>query len=723
MANIPLAQQASVFQPQTGAAPTQGFEALQTLFGGIGQEATKLNEQQIAADKLVGSNQIQTSLRNLQESATLKFPGDYVKQQQFMNSGSQAFLGSFISGSNFANRSYFTAVSKNLMSTANFGYAKNIASQNLRNQRLAFTNTYEDSVIKSNELLRNGSTALAKDKMGKTFASIQSAVKFNIVSPQAGQIMIQKMLVSHNLAGAKNKIDLAVPGGPSSVLKMQEEILSDKNNQVLNNPLTAVTFTAQLKSYVNGVNAGLKATKSANKSQIKAIEDNALKTGKFDPLKVASFDIGEKVAQAVANHSKTWEFFTENPVQREKSLASLDLGTPSGIAISKNEASFETVYNKDRMNFLMQQTSINHGEALNNATPEQLQNMRTAGVALERQRGDLQIKPMTNAEMQPTVESAIKASATGNIPAFVATYDSYRQLAGKFSQAAQIQLGAALKSAGVDDSVETIPYFADQKSDVPRQILMDSTIPLGTMISAAAIKLNEDPNTLRKDVNSKVTTAMQSNWFSTPGREKFISSMMNGAGAKKGVVLAEIHKQVVRYVYGTLSRSVNKNIGDAVTQYFSAIGEGSFNFAKQRNGMFIRIPLNFEGETLDQGKVSQALDSVQSNIKIGDIDLSGVVRPIGESQAVANSNWFKRVGSYSHWMTAPDGESYTLMDGRDQALISKRTGKNITVTNNDIINNKIQLSGLTPFEKFSAGTAILKDFLKTQAGDVLRLGN
>lgn len=724
MPNIPLAQQATVFQPQTTAAPTQGFQALQQLFGGVQQEAFKLSAEQIQADKLAGSNQIQNSIRQLQTDAATKFPGNYSQQQQFVNSGAQSFLKPFIAGGSFVNRGYFTAVSKNLLGAANFSFAKNIASQQLQNQRVAFDSNYNTSVENTNELIRNGNTPLAKDKMGQTFQSINNAVAANWITPQQGEVYHQKALVSNNLAGAKNKIDLALAqGGIPASLKMQAVILSDKNSPILNNPLLGQTYAAQVKSYVNGVNAGLRATQSANKSQINAIESNALKTGKFDIQKVTSFGIENKVAQAVENYSKTWEFFTESPAQREKSLSSLDLGTPNGIAISKNEAAFETVYNKDPMNFLMQQTSVNHGSALANATPEQLQNMRTAAVAIQRQRGDAQIKPMTNGEMAPVVLAAQQASATGDISKFVDSYDSYGQLSGKFRQAAQIQLGAALKNAGVDDSVETVSYFADQKSDVPRQVLMDSTVPLGTMISAAAIKLNETPAVLKQDVNAKVTTAMQTKWFSTPGREKFISSMMNGAGAKKGVVLAALHTQIARYVYGTMSRGVNKNVDDSITKYLTSIGDGSFNFAKQNNGMYIRIPFQFEGLPLDQGKVGQALDGVQSNIKMNDLDLSGVIVPRGESQATANSAWFNSIGSNSHWMTATDGESYVLMDAQNQALKSKRTGKNIVVTNNDIVNNRFKIPEPSLLKKVSGASAIVQDFLKTQAGDILRLGD
>lgn len=686
MANIPLAQQASVFQPQTGAAPTQGFQALQTLFGGIGQEAAKLNEQQIAADKLVGSNQIQTSLRNLQESATLKFPGDYVKQQQFMNSGAQAFLGSFISGSNFANRSYFTAVSKNLMSTANFSYAKNIASQNLRNQRLAFTGTYEDSVAKSNELLRNGSTALAKDKMGKTFASIQSAVKFNLVSPQAGQIMIQKMLVSHNVAGAKNKIDLAVPGGISAVLKMQEEILSDKNNEVLNNPLTSVTFTAQVKSYVNGINAGLKATQSANKSQIKAIEDNALKTGKFDPLKVASFDIGEKVALNVAAFSKTMEFFTQGAVQREKSLAGLDLGTPFGIAVSKNEASFEAVYKKDRMNFLMQQTSINHGEALNNATPEQLQNMRTAGVALERQRGDLQIKPMTNAEVNPV----ILAAKSGDPVSFRSALNDYTQKAGQFKKSALIQLTQKLVKNGVNPIIEDLPHLGPNNADVEQNIVNASVMNRATNRLALETQLAVTPKKLTSDINSAIQgTISPSGLFTrTPfvgGENKLIQSIKNSAGSKQGEAIGELRKNLETYILYTVPNGEEPNIQTASDNYMNAY-LNSFNYIPTANSLQIRVPKEFHGRPVDQIKVAAALKAKQASLGFRNFDLSDVsVLPI-LGKITSQARFYNTVVVGNHWANLPDGNSWVLEDKQNKVLKSK-DGQNITMNLTNIIGN------------------------------------
>jgi len=169
--------------------------------------------------------------------------------------------------------------------------------------------------------------------------------------------------------------------------------------------------------------------------------------------------------------------------------------------------------------------------------------------------------------------------------------------------------------------------------------------------------------------------------------------LLNSAGSKKGLALASFRDQLQRYAYGTISRGANQTIDGSLTQYFDAIG-GSYNYSKQRDGQFIRIPKLFEGKPLDQFKVRDALTQVQNNLKMKDVDLSEVVGLPTESTALDRQRYWNTNGSMNSWMTGGDGESYYLKANDGLVLKSKKTGQDIRVTNNKIFNSPDSLEDL-----------------------------
>lgn len=683
MAQIPQAPLPGIFQPQTIKAPTEGTQAEANLFTGVANIAGKLSQEQIQADKLIGTNQIQTSIRNLQRDATLKFPGDFKSQQQFVNQGSKSFLETFIPSSHFANRSYFKALSTNLLSSANFGFAKNISAQNLQNQKQIINEQFNDFLSNTVHAIRSGNEKVTKNNIGLWTTALKTMQDGSILKPSEKDAHIQKMLSTFQVAAAKTHIDAALSeGGLDAANAKFREIASDPNNPILADPKRATTFISEIRSYKNAVTSGLKASQSANKDLKRDVLNNTRMTGQWDPQKVTNLNIEEANETALLEYHRGFQIWTSSPIDRQNALGSLKLDNPVDIAIKKTVGEFETQYKKDPTGFIFSQIAKSQFNVdLANATPEQFKQMRSAAVEIQRQRGDLQIKPMTNSEMQPVIEKAL----SGDPNAFLNAFNQYQQSAGKYSQSALIQLSTALKHNGVDDSVETVGYFADPKGIVPTNIIKDSTVPLKLLVEGASVKLNETPGKTKTLVESKVRDMLQKRTFFTPQREKFISSLLNSAGAKKGLALASFRDQLQRYVYGTISRGANQNVDGALSQYFDSIGD-SYNYSKQRDSQFIRIPKVFEGKPLDQVKVRDFLTQVQNNLKMKDVDLSEVVGPPTESSALDRQRYWNTSGSMNSWMTGPDGESYYLKANDGLVLKSKKTGQNIRVTNSQIFN-------------------------------------
>jgi len=689
MAKIPRFQQTSIFQPQTTDAPTQGFQALQKLFGAAGQEVQKLGEQQVKSEQLIGANQVQNSIRGLTASATVKFPGDFAKQQEFVNKGAQSFLSQYIPTTTFANRGYFKALSKNLLTEVNVKFARNIEAQNLKNQKTILDNNINNIITNSVISIRNGNPKLTKNNIGLMMNRLDAGVKGSIIKPQAQQNYHQKGLMAFNIAGSKNQIDGALAaGGVDAAKRKLGEILADKNNRLLANPKTASIFTSAIRSYTNGVTSGLKASQGANKDQIKDVVNNARLTGVFDTQKVNQLGIEDKVSDAIAVHNKAWELFTSSPLDKQDGLNALDLGDKTQLAIKNTVGDLETTYNKDPMGFLISQLAKQQGLELANATPEQSQQIRSAAVQIQQQRQDVQIKPLSNLEMQPT----LTAAKSGQIDDFNNAYNQVVDTAGKFNQSAQIQLGQALKKVGVDSSVEEIGYLGDTRGLVAQQILSGSTQDIKTLRLSAETKLGISSSELSEKLRKISAAAIkQDNFFSTSTNFKFISSLKNGAGNFQGVVLGGHQQNMERYMLSTLSLNQNSSLTTAAQQYNDAFAN-SFNYAIQRNSQYIRIPLQYRGRPLDAGKVKDVLNVVQKTLQMKDVDLSDVRPNVHTSQELARQRYWSTSGSMNSWVTAPDGESYLLLDAQGKTLNSAKTKQPIRVRNSDIVEDPSGIS-------------------------------
>ena len=683
MAQIPRLPQQSLFEPQTTGAPTQGFETTKKLFSEVGAVAQNLGKEQIQAGKTIGSNQIQTSIRQLQSDATLKFPGDYQKQQQFVNGGAQSFLGTFIKGALPQNRAYFNAISKNMLGSANLQFAKNIAASNLKNQKQTFDNTYNDFLQNTVSAIRNGKSELTKENIAQFNVSLEHAEQGAILTPAEKENYKQKMLMTFNIAGAKTHLDAALQhGGVEGIDAKFREIISDTNNPLLSDPKTAASFTSQLRSYKNAVTSGLKASASANKDQIRAIVNNARKTGEADPQKTAQFDIDDQVANALAVHGRALEIFTSSPINKQNALNALDLSDPKNVSVQKTVQEFEADYKKNPMEFTLGQIAKSQfGKEFANADPAEQQQMRSAAVEIQRQRRDTQIKPATSAEMQPV----IAAASSGKVDDFVNAYNGFVDKMGKFGQSGAIQLGNELKKNGIDPIVEEIGYGADRTGLVSQQILSASTQNLEELKVAAQTRLG----ITRGELNSKLTNISrdainQDNIFSTSTNAKFISSLRNGAGNFQGVVLGSHQQNMERYMLSTLTLNQNGSLEFAAQQYNDYFAN-SFNYEKQRNSQYIRIPLQYQGRPLDQEKVKNVLSLVQNNLKMKDVDLSEVRQNQFTSQELANQMYWSKSGSYNSWVTAPDGDSYILTDSQGKTINSNKTLMPIRIRNSDIV--------------------------------------
>ena len=683
MAKIPRLPQQPIFQPQTIKAPTQGFQALKNLFTGVEDITQKLSSEQIQADKMIGSTQIQSSIRNLQRDATLKFPGDFSKQQQFVNQGSQSFLEQFIPGSHPANRGYFKAISKNLLSEANFGFARNIEAQNIKNQKTSFNNVFNQNLVNTVKSIRNGNTQLTKDNIGQMVQSLNNSEKGTLVTPAEKQAYQQRMLSAVQVAGAKTHIDAALAqGGIKGANIKFSEIISDKNNPILSDPKTAASFTSQIRSYKNAVTAGVKASQESNKDQQKAILDNTRRTGQFDTQKVSQMGLEEKNEQALAVHNKSLEIFISSPLNKQKALDSLKLDDPQNVAVKKTVQEFENDYKKDKMGFILGQIAKSQfGVDLANATPEQQKQMRSTAVEIQRQRGDLNIEPATQAEIQPV----IAAAQSGKINDFVSAYNNFTDNMGKLAQSGNIQLGKQLVKNGVDTIAEDVGYLDDKKGRVANNILTASVADMTQAKISAANKLGiTEPILTRQLRNESSAIINKTGFISTLTRAKFISSIRNGAGNLQGVALGGLQQNIERYSASTISNSQNSSISNASQEYIDGLAN-SFNYHKERNGQFIRIPLQYNNRPLDQNKVINTLKAVQSNLKMKDIDFSQLRPNQSTSPELAQQLYWTASGSYNHWVNGPDGQSYFLMDSQNKTLNRKYTGQPIRVRISDII--------------------------------------
>lgn len=691
MAKIPRFQQTSIFQPQTTKAPTQGFQTVEQVLGKAEGIFEKLSTQQIQADKVVGSNQIQNSIRQLQADATLKFPGDYTKQKEFVNQGSQSFLAGFIPNSHVANRGYFKAISNNVLTNANFKFSRHIEAQNLKNQKAAVNAMVEQNFTNTLAAIRNGNTQLKQDNIGQIMIGLDNAVKGSVLSPAEQQAFHQRMLVGVHLAGAKNQIDNALAhGGIDEANAKFREIIGDKKNAILLDPKTEKPFTSELRSYKNGVTTGLKSSQAANKDLQKDVLNNTRLTGQFDTQKVHQLGLEEKNAQALDVHNKSWEIFTSSPLDRQKQLSALRGDERIDVGVKKTVQEFDAQYNKNPMDFLLNQISkTQHGVDLANATPEQMKQMRSSAVEIQRQRQDFQVKPATQLDMAPVVAAA----RSGNLKAFTQSYDAFQNSMGKFSQSGLIQLGKELVKNGVDSSVEEIGYLENQKGEVGLNIIEGATQDLKTLREATATRLGVTPQELSqnlRDISSE--WIVQSPIFSTPANEKFISSLRNGGGSQSGLVLGGHQQNMERYMLSTVSNGRNPSFEEAAKQYSNGFAN-SFHYDKQRNGQYVRIPKAYQGRPLDQNEITTALKAQQSNVQMKDVDLSQVRLSPLMSQELAQQRYWNENGSYNHWVNSPDGESYFLMDNTNKTINWKSTGKPIRLRISDIVSDVVFFRG------------------------------
>lgn len=697
MADIPLAPQASLFQPQNIQAPLGGFQAqeqavdaqsqafstMNRLFTGTALKVQQISEQQTQADKVIGSNQIQNSIRNLQQDAVLKFPGDYSKQQVFVNQSAQSFLGTFIPAASEKNRSYFKALSTNLLSEANFGYAKNIAGQRLKAQKLSVDNIFEQNLVNTVKAVNNGNSPLVQDNIGQASKSLQQAINNSIITPAEGQVYRQKLLMAVNIAGAKTHIDAALAqGGVAAAKDKFSEVVSDPNNPFLANPKQAASYISQLRSYTNAVTAGARASQAANKDQIKDILNNVRLTGQVPTQKVAQFGIEEKAAQEKLNHDDAYEIWTLPPLARENAIRNLNLGDPNQLSIKQTIGDFDTTYKKNPADFLLGQIAqTEFGTSVANFTPQQSKQARSSIVEIEEQRGDAQINPSTSGE----VATVVNAAKTQNVQDFLNSVNEYNTTNGKFSQPGLVQLTRALAKAGIDSSVTDVAHLADPKGKVGTNILANSMLNMSNAKLAVEQRLGISSQKLGNDLSADVRASFnQSNIFSDSDSEKLMSSLKNSAGLRQGEILGQYQKGAERYAVGTVSNGVNPDLPSAIKEYTAEFAK-SYTYMKNRYGNYIRIPIGFRNRPVDQNKVIAALKSFQSKINLSKVNTSNVRHSEFTSQALADQRWWNSNGSYTNWRNTGSGESYVLYSGGGVALNWKDTNKPITLSLSTIL--------------------------------------
>lgn len=676
MVQLPRFQQTEILEPAS-APVVSGFEAVAQTAGQVVDTASKLNEQQIQTEKVIGSNQMQSSYQKLTQDAALKFPGDYAKQKAFVNAGIQQYESGYIPNTNFANRGYFKALSQNYTDNLNFSYEKKQAAQQLQQQRSLIQDQAQQSITNSSLAIRQGNDPLAKDNIGNFVNFLNNNVKGGVLSPEEAEKYKQQYLLETNLAGAKRQMDVALSAGGVDALNNKfREIITDNKNPQLVGP-NSRTFISQLNSYRQASKIGLEASTAANKQQVNDILNNIRMTGQYDPQKVTQLDIPqEKINDAMDAHDTAWEIFTSSAIQRQNKVSGLDLSSPNQVSALKTYNDLNSAYNKDKMGFLLNMLGKMRANIdLANATPQQLQQLRSMAVQIQQQRGDLNVEPATQAEIQPVIQAANQASQQQNPQVLIDSLNQYKNSMGQYWQTGMIQLSKQLKKNGVNSMIEDLPYLdhtSNQFEDVSSNIVGASTSDIKATKDAAALRLGLTPQKFSSNLKVQSNNTIFPSGIFTK-RSKLVDSIINGAGIQQGESLAELQSNLENYASWAVANGKAANIDEAMGQYLSAY-QDSFSYMPTSNGRQIRIPNTYRNLPVDGSFVASGLKSLQGKLSYKDIDLSHVNVDPREGKTVSQVRWWNSVGSVNHWVNMPDGESFGLV-AADGKLLNYKDGQ------------------------------------------------
>lgn len=730
MVKIPRFQQTEILKPE--AEPSvAGFQAVANLFGKVTQEAGRLNEEQIQAEKVIGSNQMQTSYKKLQTDAEIKFPNQFDKQAEFINGGAKQYEEGYIPNTNFANRGYFKALSKNYLSNVNFTLQKQRAVQQLKEQRVLIQNQADQAITNTSLAIRQGNDSLARDNMGQFTIFLNDNVKSGAISPATAEKNKQRYLLETNLAGAKRQMDVALTeGGPKALDAKFREIATDAKNPLLSGP-QGKSFISQLNSYRNASTAGLKASQTANKSKISAILNNARLTGQISPQDIAQFEIPQsKVNQQLTAHDDALNIWTKGPVERQNEISALNQADPAQALTLKTFNDFNSAYKKDKMGFLLNmlgKMKLNVDVA--NMTPEQLQQTRAMAVQMQQQRGDSVVEPATNAEIQEVVGKTQEARVTQNPQLAVDAMNTFGQNIGKFQVTGTQQLTKQLTKNGMSSIIEDIGSIDEglpNGKEVAENIVNTSLANPQDMRIAAAARTNVTVAKFDSNLRSQAAAEIGSS-----DRSKLIDSILNDNGSQQGAAIAEVSKNMEDYAAYAVANGKAANLDDAMKQYMTTYVD-SFNYMPTRNGLQTRIPKTYRGLPVDSNFVAQRLKGVQSEVKFNNVDLSSVKVDPREGKVVSQARWWNSVGSLNHWIALPGGESYELVAADGKPLNDKKTklpfkihlesviGEQPTATEQEATakqkQQKIQQTGVLESPIFEAGKEALTTAASVVAG-------